>query len=328
MPTSTFTPTVTPTLTPTPTPTPAITAEEWASDEKTGNVDPTKMYPLVGAINHKHRFTLDLGFGTMRLAVVTDKDLTKVPDHRGLRATIGVSLAKNEALRQRLLSLLAQMAQRYSQESDFRNFTVIVEGGKISQAIYRSGDTLVRYSVDAKGALTEMKEPYQLLPELYVENPLIKRADTGETLVFKGISIFLTDGGRGSESIYNYVKWVIERSERLGIKTNLVRLSFHSENLDNPTSLDDFNRAVDWLALKGIYVILTPHNDQRAPDGSYSPFPIPQARDNYYLPNEHDKQIMVDLAARLKNRSNVIYGIWNEFADADRTTITEPCINR
>jgi hypothetical protein len=50
-----------------------IEAWEWASNPQNGITIPQVMYPFVGAIDKKHKHTIDLGYDSMKLATVLRK---------------------------------------------------------------------------------------------------------------------------------------------------------------------------------------------------------------------------------------------------------------
>ena len=65
----TVTPIQTPGPSPFPTPLPRILPSDWASDIVFGRVDPSIMYPIVGAIYDADRRTIDLQHAVLFLAV-------------------------------------------------------------------------------------------------------------------------------------------------------------------------------------------------------------------------------------------------------------------
>lgn len=122
-------------------------------------------------------------------------------------------------------------------------------------------------------------------------------------MVFKGITLPINSDERIQEPIFTYVKQNVEANERLGLYSNFVRLSAWTKNLPSDY-LSQLARVTDYLEQKGIYLVFTPHNDQRN-----------ETNDNRFLPNERDKQTVVDLATTLKEKPNVIIGLWNEPAN-------------
>ncbi len=312
--------TSTPTIEITPTANPYIfTSSEWANGKEgefQGKLDPRKMFTIVGAIDHRNRRFLGLDFAGVNVAYDSGKDLTQVSDQQAEKDEASKSLDLNNDVKAQLVKVHGNVevliASEYSGSAGKIKSYVVVEKvdgqDQVSQIIleFQSG-TLYRYSVDSEGQITRLskEEEPPLLPELYVDGPYIKRRDTEEIVVFKGVSIFLNDVGRNKtgKSISQYVIWNVLENEKLGIKSNIVRLSFNSKDVDNEKDLDDFVTTVDLLAQKGIYVVLTPHNDdtQRS-----------TPNDNSHLPNEKDKQIIVKLAEKLRDKQNVIYGLWNE----------------
>lgn len=162
-------------------------------------------------------------------------------------------------------------------------------------------------TAQATVAPTELPTSVPKIPELRVDGPYIRNAETGNPINFSGVSIFLSDDGRYSQgmSIDEYVKFNVEANQRLGLKMNMVRLAFYSKDLTDK-DISDFLKTADYLASKGILMVITPTNDIRS-----------KQNDNYYLPNQLDKDISVKLASVLKDKANIIYGIWNEPSNTD-----------
>jgi hypothetical protein len=131
------------------------------------------------------------------------------------------------------------------------------------------------------------------LPRLIVDGALLERADTGEPVQLKGVALYAPER-RPGESICAFVSRNLEANERLGIRSNLVRLSFDVYDLVP----EDIAGAADYLAGRGIYLVLTPHN---VVDGRWQE-----------LPNDRVVETMGRLAGALAEKSNVIYGLWNE----------------
>lgn len=196
-------------------------------------------------------------------------------------------------------------------------------GQKTTAKVALAGNNAGQVTVDAAPTPTATAEPTKTqtpeptatateiprMSEFQVDGPYLK-TETGEPINYAGVSIFLNDGGRRSTglSISAYVKYCVEENVRAGIRMNMVRLSFYSKDITAP-EFDEFSKAADYLTSKGIIMIVTPHNDQRS-----------QTNDNYYLPNETDKQLMVNLARNLKTKNNVIFGLWNEPANTNWNT--------
>lgn len=277
---------------------PAVSAEEWASDKETGQVKPENMFPLVGAINHKNRYTLDLGFGTMRLAVAQDKDLAQIASHRDLRGIVGLDLDNNLELRKHLLTIRSNFAKlvEFKGKKDFKDLTLIIEGGVVTLAVLKLRDELRKYKVDAEGNITLLKkeEEPRLLPELKVEGHLIKRADTGETVTLKGLNV--TDFAYDRIGSFNRI-WDrgLQTITEQRWPVNLLRVGINSEYIYS--QLSEVDKLVDYAEKHGMYVWFHTHRegDKQLP-----------------LPSEKVRVVMENLATRYSNRNHILYGLFNE----------------
>ena len=158
---------------------------------------------------------------------------------------------------------------------------------------------------------------YPHLPRLKISGAFVLRSDTSDRIIFKGLSLFhrKTAKPRGNE-VLALVRTNVEANERLGILSNLVRLSYFSHEVSDE-DLAGFEEAAGYLSAKGIYLALTPHNVQIDSKGRYIPIPSWQRppTGNYFLPDAMDARILGALARRLREFSHVIYGIWNEPAN-------------
>lgn len=135
--------------------------------------------------------------------------------------------------------------------------------------------------------------PGSSLPRLIVDGALVCRADTGEPVRLKGVALYAPER-RAGESILAFVTRNLEANEGLGIHSNLVRLSFDVYDV----TPEDVAGVADYLAAKGAYLVLTPHN---VVDGCWRE-----------MPTERVVETMGRLAEVLAARVNVLYGLWNE----------------
>ena len=299
----------TPAPTETPTPTevpPSFTADEWASDKETGKVDSRQMFPLVGAINHVNRKTIDVGFkvgsDSLKIAMVTSNDFTTEEDHRSYREKIAATLDRDEMLKQQLIAVREQFMQRYPSEADSRNFILVMEDGRVTQAIYNKRDVLERYAIEATAdgmLLQEIKE-YPLLPELRVNGPYIERGDTGEKIQFKGVHVYTFDDG---PQTFEDAKANIELARRLlGPSLNIIRFQLEVGRSFKP---DELERTVAYAERLGMYVFLCPVTENGEPFADSSQPGEPQ-------PTERSIDALVRLAQIFKSRTHVIYQLFNE----------------
>lgn len=298
-PTATALPTVTstPTLTPTPT-LPPIAATAWASDTS-GKVNPQTMYPLVGAINYKHRKTIDLVYGNVFLAVITDQDLTKVSadEQRNLRSKLAVSLNQSQES-QKLLSQISTGLARSN--AGGTKLTIIIEGGKPTQAIAQQTDT-ARYSIDSNGTLTKLDARYQLLPALGLKGKDIVRADTNEVIRLKGFDMMSTLTGLVEERQRGYAgesvrtPQYIDIAKKLG--ANVLRIEYTGALVNKYSG--DIKKIVEQAERNGMYVIFT----AASLNGSHA---------DLYSPNDELIDTEVALAKMLHPYSNVILDVYNE----------------
>ena len=298
----------TPAPTETPTPTevpPSFTADEWASDKETGKVDSRQMFPLVGAINHVNRKTIDVGFkvgsDSLKIAMVTSNDFTTEEDHRSYREEIAATLDRNETLKQQLIAIREQLAQRYPNERDSRNFIAVVEDGRVTQAIYIKKDIPERYAAIERAdgiALQEIKE-YPLLPELHVNGPYIE-TDEGVRVQFKGVEVYtFADGPQTFEDAMEN----IELARRLlGPSLNIIRFQLDVGRSFRPEML---KKAVAYAERLGMYVLLCPVEEDGKPFVDPSQPTEPQ-------PTEKSIQVLAELAEMFKGRFHVWYQLFNE----------------
>ncbi len=136
------------------------------------------------------------------------------------------------------------------------------------------------------------------LPSLYVDGPFIRRADTQQPVTLKGVAV-VTFADRDGQGIADSTRRKLQLTA--GWNMNLVRLSLDVQELTNrPQSIADLSNLVDWLGKNGMYAILDPHVI-----GNKMPA----------LPNARVATAMGRLAAAMRNKTNVLCGLWNEPAN-------------
>ncbi|MBM3283580.1 twin-arginine translocation signal domain-containing protein [Candidatus Gottesmanbacteria bacterium] len=139
---------------------------------------------------------------------------------------------------------------------------------------------------------TEVPRP---LPELYVDGPYLKRRNTGGPVLLKGVNMTTFDW---SWNPTVDTKKLIMKAKSWG--ANFVRLGI--DVVTTPQLfMSNLDEVVDWCDAQGIYVYLNPFRIENYP-GSQQPD----------LPNEQVLTFMRDVAARYKNKTNIIYGLYNE----------------
>jgi len=298
-PTATSTATRTPTITPspaptetatiTPTPTPLVIAEPWErSREDKDKTLAQLMFPFIGGINHINRRGIDLSYGDLNLAFVGGSQIDPSQDVQALRETYAGQLNQDPQLLDQLASIRAQL-----EGND--NVNVVIEDGWITQVATKPYQTITRYVPESDGTLREMtaKEEPQLLPELVVDGPYIKRADTGEILQFKGVACTTFDW---SNSPYYDTISLLSIAKSKG--TNIARIGMDVNRMSNTTRLRDLEKTILWAEQNGMYVIVDPHVDRST------------NIDN--LPSLKTIDLMPVIAAELSDHNNVLIGVWNE----------------
>jgi len=163
-------------------------------------------------------------------------------------------------------------------------------------------------------ATGESLEYYNLLPKLIIRDEYIYREDLNEKIILKGISLLYNKlQGPPHETLLALAQANIEANEKLGLVSNVVRLSYFSKDITEP-ALKDFEELACYLASKGMYLIITPHNGQIDDRGQYVPANLyPRfKRSNFFLPDEQDGAILAAIARRLRGFNHIIFGLWNE----------------
>lgn len=153
----------------------------------------------------------------------------------------------------------------------------------------------------ATATVTRTRTPTPLhLPRLHIEGPKIVTED-GRTVIFKGFSMPVHDRLNWLQvPISQYVLDALSQNERVGIRPNFIRLSIDvgefqtHPNISNP---EDLRKLSVELEKKGIYLAIVPNQINGDSPG---------------LPNDQVVSVMDSIAGKLKDHTNVIYGLWNE----------------
>jgi hypothetical protein len=238
----------------------------------------------------------------MRLAVVTNKDLTKIKDHRQLRIETVEALNQDHALKQQLLDLRAQLGTVSASFRGNNPMIVVIQEGKIAQAIYdapafmnKVGVVRERYKVDKNGKLTAVSAAeFRLLPPLYVDGPNIKRKDTGEVVRFKGFEIYSVIHDSSQTSMETTMEMMgLSRIWGANIARFQLGLNFVSGRKDT------IRQIVEEAERLGMYAMFSPSSLT----GPYNDIPFPNEEAIGRI------QVLADLS---RPYDNTVIGIWNE----------------
>ncbi len=299
----------------TPTPLPNISPLEWASDES-GVVTPQKMFLLVGAIDKRHRRTLDLDYGGLRIALVLGKgidlqDEKYIATHREIRSFYAVELNKQEALKQQLERLRAMLdSQGTTQDS-----VVIIEGQNwpndisvsptsayVSQVV-EFGDTKqdeirTRYVLEngVLGPLSKEEEPL-LLHELYVD---------GNKFMAEGKEIILR-GAVANHGYYYHVEYSTFLKDINWMKTNsanFVSLMWSYGFLTKPGYIEKIVKMTEYAKSQGLRVELTLRGEGLKPGSTWDVEGITIGDERVYTAWE-DLLKDPDIAKRLANSVDI-----------------------
>ncbi len=150
-------------------------------------------------------------------------------------------------------------------------------------------------------SLTPTSTPSPQLPALYVDGPYVKRSDTHAPVWLKGINIeeFRQSNPHTFSDLYNVQGLGRVTQEQWGV--NLLRVAIDPETVT--ANLNEIDKLVAFANKNGMYVILTPFASAVNP-----------SRDEAHLPVPDDlvAAAMGYLANAFKDRTNVLYELWNE----------------
>jgi Cellulase (glycosyl hydrolase family 5) len=143
--------------------------------------------------------------------------------------------------------------------------------------------------------------PLRPLPRLYVDGPYVKRTDTTASVWLKGVNVeeFRQRNPHTFSDLYNVQGLAIVMGQAWGI--NLLRVAVDPESVESTTS--EFETLIDFAQEHGMYVILTPFASAVNPSRDDERLPVP---------DELVATAMGYLAAKFKDRTNVLFGLWNE----------------
>jgi hypothetical protein len=143
--------------------------------------------------------------------------------------------------------------------------------------------------------------PMRQLSRLYVDGPYVKRTDTKAPVWLKGLNVeeFRQRNPHTFNDLYNVQGLAIVMEREWGI--NLLRVAVDPESVEATTS--EFDTLIGFAQEHGMYVILTPFASAINP---------PRDDERLPVPDELVATAMGYLAAKFKNRTNVLFGLWNE----------------
>ncbi len=143
--------------------------------------------------------------------------------------------------------------------------------------------------------------PAQTLPSLYIDGPYIRRSDTHQPVWLKGVNVeeFRQGTHHTLADLYANQGLAILLAQKWGI--NLLRITIDPELVS--ATLPEIDKAVAFAQENGLYVILVPCASATNPARSEL---------RMYGPDELVATTMGFLAAHFRDRTNVLYGIWNE----------------
>jgi hypothetical protein len=149
--------------------------------------------------------------------------------------------------------------------------------------------------------LTPMPMPVQVLPALYVDGPYIRRSDTRSPVWLKGMNIeeFRQRDPHTLADLYDAQGLSVVVRQKWGI--NLLRVAVDPESIGS--TMDEIGNLIAFAQANGMYVILTPFASAVNPSRDDEHLPVP---------DELVATAMGILADKFKDRTNVLYGLWNE----------------
>jgi cellulase (glycosyl hydrolase family 5) len=148
---------------------------------------------------------------------------------------------------------------------------------------------------------TQTAKSFRSLPALYVDGPYVRRGDNHQPIWLKGVNIeeFRQSNPHTLADLYSVQGLRIVVGQRWGI--NLLRVAIDPETAESTQT--EIAKLVDYAAENGIYVILTPFASAVNPSRNEAHLPIP---------DDLAALTMGNLAAAFRDRTNVLYEVWNE----------------
>jgi len=143
--------------------------------------------------------------------------------------------------------------------------------------------------------------PPQQLPALYVDGPFLKRADTQAPVWLKGVNVeeFRQRNPHTLSDLYSTQGLSLIIRDKWGI--NLLRVAIDPEMVEATSR--ELDALVTFANENQMYVILTPFASAINPARNERRLPIP---------DDLVTVAMGNLADKFRDRTNVLYGLWNE----------------
>ena len=255
------------------------------------------MYPLVGAINYRHRKTIDLTYGHLRLAIVTDQDLTKfdADSQKNFRTKLMAILGQDADVIKHLIAI----HENFDKEQPSSPNPIVIFEGMQPVEVIATKATDLRYATDLSGHLTKLVQLPPLLPRLRVEVPYIVRADlgTGEERQVELKGVNLNNFQDIDKPTFDSARIYIDIAEKYG--ANLLRMMVDIDKAE--ANIVEFDKVTKYAELKGMYCIIVP---------SFKGF----MQTPFMSPSVEVGNFMRKMAARYRSHPNVTYALLNELS--------------
>ena len=178
-PTNTATPTIRPTETPTLTPTEGVRTETWATDAN-GLVKRDEMAFVVNKALIEDKYAFDMYFGSMKLAVVGDEDLsqtdTQTLEERRNQAKSELESEQGKRCLNQLLQVLPNLRNELQKpDLNLSDCTAIIERNfdeslQLTHIVVFNGQITSYFGVNLNGELIKGLRMFPMFPELKEEN--------------------------------------------------------------------------------------------------------------------------------------------------------------
>ncbi len=143
--------------------------------------------------------------------------------------------------------------------------------------------------------------PSAPLPALYIDGAYIYRSDTHERVWLKGVNVveFWADGPHTFKNLYEVrgLRKIVDEKWNI----NLLRVALDGDTFDSYAG--ELDTLVAFAQANGMYCLLTPYASVVDPNRGEGAVPIP---------DQPVVGFMKRMATRYKDRTNVLYSLWNE----------------
>jgi len=148
---------------------------------------------------------------------------------------------------------------------------------------------------------TARTTPMFQLPALYVDGPYIKQSNTKTPVWLKGVNIeeFRQRNPHTFSDLYNVQGLRIVSSEKWNV--NLIRVAVDPESVESTSH--EIEKLITFAEENRMYIILTPFASAVNPS---------RYEQRLTVPDDLVATAMGYLADKFKDRTNVLYGLWNE----------------